>query len=74
MGFGFSFIGWETNYVTKIEGILQVIVMLKENGWMPIIIEGDSQVVIQMTIKLQNDTHSAKVAQSLHLEGRVEKL
>ena len=62
MGFGFEFIGWETNNVIEIEGLFQGIVMLKENGWMPIIIEGDSQVVIQMEINLHNVMHNAKVA------------
>ena len=64
VGFGSGYIGWETNNVAEIEGLLQGISMLKEEGWFPSIIEGDSKVVIQMEIKLQNGSQSLKVAQS----------
>ena len=45
-----------------------------ENNWIPIIIEGDSQMIIQIDMKLQNGSHSTKVAQSWRLEGHLEKL
>ena len=73
-GFNFVFIGWETNNAVETEGLLQGIEMLKENRWMPIIIEGYSQEVIRRETKLQNGTHSAKVVRLWHLEGRVENL
>ena len=48
--------------------------MLKEHGWFPNIIEGESKVVIQMEIKLQNGSQTLKVARSWHLQARVEAL
>ena len=52
LGFRYGFIGWDTNNVVEIEGLLQGMEMVNENCWTPIIIQGDSQVVIQMATKL----------------------
>ena len=65
---------WETSNVAEIEGLQQGIEMFKENHWMLIIIEGESQVIIQMDTKLQNGTHSSNMGHSWRLEGSMEKL
>ena len=41
-GFKLDFMGIESNYVTKVEGILQGIQMTKEYNQTPIIVEGVS--------------------------------
>ena len=67
IGFRMRFIAWETNNVEDIDGLLQGLEMIIENRWTPIIIEGDSQVVNQMVMKLQNGSHIVKVSQSWRL-------
>ena len=70
--FGSGFINWKTKNAVEIEGLLQGISMLKENGWFLSIIEGDLKMVMQMAIKLQNSSLSSKVAQSWRLQTRVQ--
>ena len=42
LGFMYTFLGWETNNTEEVEGLMQGLVMVIENIWIPTIIEGDS--------------------------------
>ena len=52
-GFKCGFIGKETNNAAEVEGLLQGIQMAKEYNWTPLIVEVDSQMVIQMETKIR---------------------
>ena len=66
--------GIESNNVAEVEGLLQGIQMAKEYNWTPLIVEVDSQMVIQMETKIHQGNSSAKVANSWQLEGILERL
>jgi hypothetical protein len=52
LGVYWDFIGENTNNVTELKSLLEGINMVVTNGWFLVIIEGDSQVILQMAMKL----------------------
>ena len=56
IGCGFDFLGWETKNTTEVERLLREMDMVVENNWTPVIVEGDYQLIINLTSKLQNGT------------------
>ena len=69
---GYVFLGLETNNTTKIEGLLQDLESVRKNNSMSLLVEGDSQILINMEKKLQSGTKSVKVVGSWQLEGHLE--
>ena len=55
-GFGYGSLGKDTNNAAEIEGLLQGLVWETVNFRMLIIVEGDSQLLINMAAKLQCGT------------------
>jgi len=41
-------IGWDTNNSTELEGLWQGLLLTQLHGFSPLIIEGDSQILINM--------------------------
>ena len=62
--YGYVFLGLETNNTTKIEGLLQDLESVRKNNSMSLLVEGDSQILINMEKKLQSGTKSVKVVGS----------
>ena len=73
IGFKYGFINWETNNMAEVEDLMQGLEMVINNSWTPLIIEGDSQVLILLSRKLQNGSHIAELVQSWRLEGLLER-
>jgi len=69
-----GFIGQDTNNSAELEGLLHGLQLAKEKGWFPLIIEGDSRIILRMAIKIQAGKPATKVAKSWRLEGRLERL
>ena len=64
--------GIESNNAVEVEGLMQGFQMTKENNWNPLIVEGDSQVIIQMVTNIHQGNSSANVDKSWQLKGRLE--
>ena len=54
-------IGDNTNNVTELKALLVGLDMTQTHGWYPVILEGDSEVILQMAEKLLNDKQVHKV-------------
>ena len=50
-----------TNNVVELKSLLGGLCMVTTHGWLPVIIEGDSQVILQMATKLLHDKEVHKV-------------
>ena len=74
LGYGYGFLGIESNIAAEIEGLIQGLEWVLENFQEPIIVEGDSQMVIHLTSKLHNGSQSSKVSSSWSLESRISTL
>ena len=51
-----------SNNVAKLGGLLAGLTMDAQQGWLPIILDGDSQVILQMATKLLRGKLVSKVA------------
>jgi len=56
--------GWDTNNSAELEGVWRGLILAQERGFFPLIIEGDSQIIIRMITKLMNGSHIHKVSNS----------
>lgn len=65
-------IGWDTNNSTKLEGMWQGLLLAQSNRFLPIIIEGDSQILINMINQILQGTPTHKVGSSWILAERLE--
>ena len=57
-------IRFDTNNSAKLEGLIQGFQIVVRNGWFPVIIEGDSNILIQMAKELANGKSSEKFSSS----------
>lgn len=55
------------NNVAEINALLVGLDMIQTNGWHPTILEGDSQLILQMAEKILNGKHVHKVADNQQL-------
>ena len=52
----------KTNNVVELKALIASLNMVITNGWLLVIIEGDSQVILQMAMKLLHGKEVHKVA------------
>lgn len=64
--------GWDTNNSAKLEGLWQGLLLAQKIGYFLLIIEGDSQILINMVNKIMQGTHSSKVSNSWRMVNRLE--
>lgn len=65
-------IGWDTNNSAELEGLWRGLKLAHERDLFPLIIEGDSQIIIRMIIKLQHGSPIHKVSNSWRMAQRLE--
>eukprot|EP00253_Pinus_taeda_P001915 PITA_01915 len=70
----FGNIGWDTNNSAELEGLWQGLLQAGNLNFQPIIVEGDSQILINMATRLQNGSNARKIALSWRLEARLNAL
>lgn len=68
----FGSIGWDTNNSAELEGLWQGLCLAHQHNFHPIIIEGDSQILINMATQIQQGSSASKVATSWRLAARLE--
>jgi len=57
-------IGWDTNNSAELEGLWRGLKIAHEKSFFPLIIEGDSLIIIRMITKLMNGSPIHKVSNS----------
>lgn len=70
----FGNIGWDTNNSTELEGLWQGLLLAWNLNLQPLIVEGDSQILINMATHIQNGSQARKVATSWRLEARLNAI
>lgn len=70
----FGSIGWNTNDAAELEGLWRGLHLAKERGLLPLIVEGDSQIIINMASKLLQGSPVHKVSSSWRMATRLELL
>eukprot|EP00253_Pinus_taeda_P008598 PITA_08598 len=70
----FGSIGWNTNNAAELEGLLLGLQIAHHQSFMPLIVEGDSQIIINMASKLQQGSAAQKVSRSWRMATRLESL
>eukprot|EP00253_Pinus_taeda_P035953 PITA_35953 len=68
----FGNIGWDTNNSAKMEGLWQGLTLAWNLNLQPLVVEGDSQILIHMAKRLQNGSQASKIATSWRLEARLK--
>ena len=58
----------------KIEGLIRGLTITKREGYSKVIIEGDSQLIIKMSLSLLNGNPTQIISKKSHLEGRISCL
>lgn len=66
--------GWDTNNSAELEGLWQDLTLAQDNRFFPLIIEGDSQIIINMATKLMQGTPTRKISNSWRMAHRLELL
>jgi len=70
----FGYIGQDTNNSAELEGLLHGIQLAQDKSWSPLVVEGDSKIILRMAEKVQSGQPAQKVSNSWRLEGRIEQL
>ena len=63
-----------SNNMVELRGLLEGLTMATKQGWLPLILEGDSQVILQMATKLLHGKLVSKVADNWKMTHSLEKL
>ena len=69
-----GFIGENTNNVVELKALLAGLNMAMTHGWFLVIIEGDSQIILQMATKLLHGKLVNRVAENWHMAYNLEQL
>lgn len=70
----YGHMGWDTNNAAEMEGLWQGLMISKNLNMHPLIVEGDSQILINMAIRLQYGAQASKVASSWRLAARLNNI
>lgn len=70
----FGHLGHDTNNSAELEGLIQGLTLVTQEGWLPTTLEGDSTMIIQMAKKLAYGKAPSKVSFRWHLWLRLEVL
>ena len=74
VGLCWRYIGENSNNVAELKGILEGLAMAAQYGWLPIILEGDSQIILQMANKLLHNKMMNKVDDNWKMAHSLELL
>jgi ribonuclease HI len=67
-------VGEATNNDVDMDGIMEGFRFALQNQWTPMVIEGDSRVIVEMARKIQTGAKVSKVARNWRLETRLYQL
>ena len=64
--------GWDSNNSAEFEGLWQGLTLAQDKSFFPLIIEGDSQIIINMVTKLMQGSPIHRVSRSWRMAQRLE--
>jgi len=70
----FGSIGWDTNNSAELKGLWQGLCLAQQYGFFPIVIEGDSQILINIANQILQRTPAHKVVSSGRLAAHLEHI
>jgi len=70
----FGSIGWNTNNAAELEGLWRGLNIAQAQRYSPLIVEGDSQIIINMVSKIQQGSDVQKVSSNWRMVTRLELL
>ena len=74
VGLCWGYIGENTNNVAELKRLIVGIDMAIQQGWIPIILEGDSRIILQMATKLLHGKLVSKVADNWKMDHTLEQV
>lgn len=74
VGIYWGYIGLNSNNVADLRGLLEGLLMAVRNGWLAMILDGDSQGILQMANKLLNGKPVSKVVNNWKMNNSLEQL
>ena len=74
LGIFWGDLGDSTNNLAELEGLVHGLKWATDFGWSPLIVEGDSRLIISMETRLQAGSSTSKISQNWRWESRIEKL
>lgn len=74
VGFCWGYIGDNSNNVAELKGLLAGLAMVAQHGWLPIILERDSHIIMQMATKLLHGKPLSKVADNWKMAHSLDQL
>lgn len=74
VGLYWGYMGMNSNNVEELRGLLEGLTMATQQGWLPLILEGDSQVILQLANKLLHGKSVSKVADNWKMTNSLEQL
>jgi len=69
-----GYIGQDTNNSAELEGLIHGLQLALDKQWLPLVVEGDSKIILRMAAKIQAGQSATKVSNTWRLEGRLERL
>ena len=60
--------------MAELEGLINVLIWAKQTGKLPLVVEGDSQIIINMDRKLQAGSLTTQVSKNWRWESRLSTL
>jgi len=69
-----GYIGQDSNNAAELEGLIHGLELAHLNDWFPLIIEGDSKIILKFAMNIQSGKAPAKVSTHWRLERRLDRL
>ena len=64
LGIFWGDLGDSSNNLAELEGLVQGLKWAADMGWSPLIVEGDSRLIISMETRLQVGSSTSKISQN----------
>ena len=74
VGFCWGHVGENSINISKLKGLLAGLAMAAQQGWLPIILEGDYQIILQMATKLLHGKPVSKMVDNWKMIHSLEQL
>ena len=74
LGVFWGYIGENTNNIVELKGLLAGLTRTRNHGWLPIILEGDSKLILQMVSKIHHGKPAHKVVDNWKMINTLEQI
>ena len=74
LGIFWGDLGYSSNNLAELEDLVQGLKWATVIGWSPLIVEGDSSLIIFMATRLQAGSSTSKISRNWRWESRIDEL